>query len=285
MLSSSKEYLHALREGKYLLFLEWPYFITQYYKVKDHAPNTETVRALLLFEWLKCGFTIDDAKRVAVLYALLTSENNCFRGELACSLTTIVSVAFECSVYFKNEMQGKVDDKNKLNTVQILALMAEVQCSIPERVFGKDLEASEADFLSWAAAANINDVETARHAINSIISIRYLVEDYCTLLSTPNVPESEFKGIRIDLAQRFLKYLNEQMELNNSVQVEIEAYVNKIRQYQPCPDEESYLNNMVPMTFNENTWRIITNIGLGFFKFWHRPDEVKHPLLIECAKK
>ena len=61
MLSSSKEYLQALRDGKYLLFLEWPQFIVGLYK--DSQQDADDTINLLAFEWLNNGYCENDAKK------------------------------------------------------------------------------------------------------------------------------------------------------------------------------------------------------------------------------
>src|ERR1700733_3725814 len=107
MLSSTKEYLQALHEGKYLLFLEWPQFIAAHYQKEEMSQDADDIISLLVFEWLSNDYSESDAKKIALLCAVNDLATKPIRGSISYALTAISIAVFQCMLYQNNALQNK----------------------------------------------------------------------------------------------------------------------------------------------------------------------------------
>lgn len=123
MLSSSSEYIQALREGNYLRFLEWPQFIVHHYATANYTQDADDTLNLLIFEWLNNGFCEDDMKHLVILYAVHDMESRPLRENLSYAVIAISIAAFQCMVYQKNNLQAHYLCKDKMNIKEITTFM------------------------------------------------------------------------------------------------------------------------------------------------------------------
>ncbi|MGL5743177.1 MAG: hypothetical protein ACRCXC_11915 [Legionella sp.] len=106
-LTSSSEYLQALREGKYLLFLEWIDFIAQKYNCTNYL-IADDAENFLIYEWLSSGYKEVDAQNIVTLYAVYDLESKPLRGKLDYALKSIVIALFICMVFQKHHLSSQV---------------------------------------------------------------------------------------------------------------------------------------------------------------------------------
>jgi hypothetical protein len=265
MLSSSSEYIQALREGNYLRFLEWPQFIAQYYATANYTQDADDTLNLLIFEWLNNGFCENDLKHLAVLYAVHDMESRPLRESLSYAVIAISIAAFQCSVYHKNNLQAHYLCKDKMNIKEITTFMKSKTVHMNNTLFAEKVTAEQLRFFSEVEAIDKNAVNKAYEKINSIVQLRYLIEEYRRNLDIAVLPQDQLKSTRLSLIIKLGSYLEEQMELTSDVTEKIAFYVKKIGDMNPAAFEEDYLTTLSPLSFTDNTWKLVTDFGLRFF--------------------
>lgn len=271
MLSSTKEYLQALREGKYLLFLQWPQFITEYYGNKDKNQDADEILSLLIFEWLNNGFCEEDIKKFAVLYAVHELEVRPIREQLSCSLTSISIALFPCMVYFAQNLQKHYMSSKELSSKEILQLMDKNNMYLDKQIFLNCLGEEQNKFFTWVNEAESAEVKKAFDRIYSVTYLRYLIDDYRIQLEATDLLNDKLKASRLSIIIRLHKYLNEQTELTPEVNDEIEVYVKKIWEMQPAEFEEEFLKEISPSSFIDNAVRFLTGMSARFFSILQPP--------------
>ncbi|HAT8967758.1 TPA: hypothetical protein JBD00_00790 [Legionella pneumophila subsp. pneumophila] len=272
MLSSTKEYLQALRDGKYLLFLQWPKFIAEYYGKNDKNQEADEMVSLLIFEWLNNGFCLDDIKKFAILYAVHEMESRPLREGLSYALTTISIALFPCMVYLTNNLQERYITSKKLSSKEVLQLMTMNNAYLEKQRFVEFLGQEQDKFFTWVKEADSSAVSKAFDQIYSVTYLKYLIEDYLNLLESAHLPNDQLKSSRISLVIRLAKYLNEQTELTQDVHDEIAVYVKKLWEMQPAEFEEEFLKKISPLPFIDNTVRILTGLSARFFSILQPPS-------------
>ncbi|CEG58089.1 helical bundle domain-containing protein [Legionella fallonii] len=266
MLSSSKEYLQALREGKYLLFLEWPQFIAAHYCKEVSTQDADATVILLVYEWLNNGYCEEDAKKIALLCAVSDLPAKPIRGTIDYSLTAISIAVFQCMLYQNEKLQELFLCKETLDMEQVIAVVDTVMSGVEKLSFEKMLAKQQSVFYSWVAAISREDAESVHCQISPIAKRRYITEEYSLQLGATKQVGDLLKNSRLSVVKRLARYLNEQSELTEEVHLEITTYVAKIKELQPAGFEKEYLQALLAPSLLENTWEIVTNIGLSFFK-------------------
>jgi hypothetical protein len=273
MLSSSKEYLQALREGKYLLFLEWPQFIVELYKEGNNPQDADDTVNFLIFEWLNNGYCEEDARKIALLYAVSDLPSKPLKNNLSYAITAISIAVFQCMTYQSENLQDRFLSKEKKNREQIRKLMTDpieywnesTLVNLDVSTFQSLLAKQQVIFFTWVDNMSSKEVESACETISPITELRYLAEEYSTQLEVREITNDLLKSSRLSVVKRLMLYLNGQSELTSSVKAEIELYVNKIKAMQPADFEKEYLFALSPLSFDK-TWQMITSLGLRFFK-------------------
>lgn len=274
MLASTKEYLQALREKKFLVFLEWPQFVAEHYK--DVKPqDADTMLNLLIFEWLNDGYSESDVKLVAFLYAASKANSGLLQSNLEYAFTSIVIVALQCMVYHNNNLHLSLVSSEKISSEQINKLVNNAVVNLKKSTFEGILQVQQDKFFTWVGEIDELEAQKIGYQISLIADLRYLTEQYITDLELTTLIDDLLKPARLSLIRRLAQYLNEQYEMTPSVKEAIGVYVNKIREMQPALFEEDYLLNLSPLSFIGNTWRMVTGLGLGFFSLMQPPQSVK----------
>lgn len=251
MLSSSQEYLQALREGNYLRFLGWPQFIAHHYTMKNKVLDADTISNLLIFDWLNNGFCESDVRHVVILIALQLSELRPFRGTLDYNLACIEGAAQQCLVYQNNQLAAPILSDIVLNQVQINQLM-EKQSELCDRdTFDNYLLIEMNRFNKWVSKVPVDLVKEVYQRIIPIIKPRDFVDEYLDSIGderkrqrADHRDDDPLIDTRIVVIHRLKQYINEQYELSVEVSQEIKAYIQKIRKMQPAASEENFLNNL-----------------------------------------
>jgi hypothetical protein len=266
MLTSSSEYLKALREGNYLRFLEWPKFIAEHYKGGAKDNDADDLLNLLVFEWLNNGFSEEDAKKVALLSAVNDLDSGLLKGDLDYAVSAIFGATYHCMIYQNTKLEEKFLTKEKMNNPQINQLIGGVIAGIDKSNFESLLQKQVASFSSWVSNMDKTKLGPVRLQISLIVDLRYLTAEYISSLETSILISDVLKSSRLSVVKRLAQYLTEQTELTAQVKNEIGTYVAKIKELKPAECENEYLSRLSPPPVGENTWTILTGLGLKFFK-------------------
>ena len=243
MFSSSKEYLQALREGKYLLFLQWPQFIAGHYSKDSEPPDADTTVNLLVFEWLNNGFCETDAKQIALLCAVSDLPTKPIRSIIDYALTAISIAVFQCMLYQNNKLHDKFLCQKELNMREVITLIDRVMNEIEKSIFKEMLIEQQIVFYQWVDAVPIQETETATRQISPLVRLRYIAEEYSTLLEAHEAAANDLlKGSRLSVVKRLVSYLNEQTEMTAEFLQEVEIYIAEIKEMQPKGFEKNYLS-------------------------------------------
>lgn len=261
MLSSSSEYINALREGHYLLFLQWVDFITKKYETK----GADDLVNVLIFEWLSHSYSEEDAKKLAILQAVFEMESKPLQGKLDYSLKIISQALFLCMVFQKSAMDIQRLSQNQITGRTIDKLIGEKLAQLNPFTYEKRLEDAQMQFYEWVESADEKEVVDALAKINAVTAPRYLLEDYILHLERIKIKDDELYSARLSMAKRFLGYLYKQTEMSPKVAHVITTYVNSLRELHPSKGELECLNNISPPSAREYAWRWATGIGISFF--------------------
>lgn len=264
MLTSSIEYLKALREGKYLQFLEWPQFLAQHYSNKDEDIDADETLNLIIFEWLNNGFCEEDAKRMALLTVVHDLESRPIRANLSYVFVSLSIAVFHCMIYQSKNVQQYYLVNEKLTRNEVSQLMKKQSIHLSESAFLEQEQIEKDKFNSWIETIDGSLVTEAFNHIDSITKFRYLTDDYITALETP-IPNDVLRTSRISVLKSLAKYLNEQTEYTQAVKEEMELYVKQLWAMQPAEFEEHYLKEISPLSFADNALKFVIDYGLKFF--------------------
>lgn len=266
MLSSSEEYLIALRSGKYLLFLQWPQFIKHHYFNDQENLDADELLTFLVFDWLNNGFCEDDAKALALLNAVYDIESKPIRGTLEYSLMQISAAALNCMVYQQLKLQELFITKEVMTTATIARFMSEHMNAIKKTDLNEQFPVSQQQFTDWSKKFEENTVMAAFSVINPITELRHLLQDYKDFLKVTRTPSDPFSLTRSGIVNILAVYLGEQTELTPEVTNTIVTHVNSIREKKPSTKEEEYfLSRLAPISLVNNTWKYVTSLGMSFF--------------------
>lgn len=270
MYESSLAYLTALRESKYLHFLEWPQFVSKHYNNKTNH-DADDMLSLLIFEWLNNGFSEADVMHLTQLCSLQNLQPNPLHGSLAYALTSLSMAMFHCLVYDKLNIRSQFKVDKGLSENEVIRLMKQNMPS-PE-ILHNSLNEVQSHFFAQVDAIELAQAEKTWQQLKPLVEKRYLVEDYVAELGALAVPNDELKLSRLSVAKSLASYLNEQNELTDSVQEQVGIYVAKIREMQPTEPEENYLNNLQPPSFIDKVWKTMSQFSIGFFNVLQKPGE------------
>ncbi|HHF7373577.1 helical bundle domain-containing protein [Legionella bozemanae] len=270
MLSSSFEYIQALREGKYLQFLGWTDFITHTHELKD---ADDTVN-FLIFEWLNNGYLEEDAKKLAVLQAVFDSESRPLQGKLDYSFKAITIALFVCMVFQRFGVEVTLSPEKKVTRNTVKQLIEEKLGELNAFTYKERLEGMQTQFYQWVEHVDARDVMDVFQKVDAITRPRYLLEDYILHLERIKLKDDELYPTRLSMARRFLGYLYEQTELTPEVMEVIATYVNSLRELHPGKGEMERLDEISPPSTLVHTWRWVAGIGISFFSIVLREKSI-----------
>jgi hypothetical protein len=266
MLSSSKEYIQALRDGKFVLFLQWPKFVIEKYSKEKKDADADDALGLLIFEWLNNGFCIEDIKQFAVLFAVYELESSPIVGDLLYSVASVYGALVPCMIYSAHNLQKEYLASEALTALQVSELMKKNLALIDNETYEKFSEEEVAKLRKVVKEVKQSDLKKAYQEINTITRVRGVINQYLTALQSTNDPTDKLKSTRYSLVVRLAIYFQEQSEITPEVTSQIEEYVKQIRLSQPNDFEEEFLDQLAPLSFIESTTRFFTLFSIGFFK-------------------
>jgi hypothetical protein len=277
MLQTSGEYLQALREGHYLLFLEWPRFISEHYGSRTDLVDANELVELLGFEWLYHGYNEQDGALFAVIYKLCeastipASDGSVvpFPAELEYCIVTMYSVVLRCMAYHSQPEQKLLTLEEELTKAQVLQWM-EMTCfdSLRNK---RVLEKQSALFSSWLDEIPTESLDKIMVKIKPIFVFRDKLISYLDALAHHDQGIDNLKEARIKEANLLLHYLSVQSGLTAKVYLHIRTHLDKLGSLSPQTYEEDYLkamNVLIPMTMLGASWHFVEGVmtsGVGFF--------------------
>ncbi|WP_133136860.1 helical bundle domain-containing protein [Legionella rowbothamii] len=249
MLSSSSEYLMALRERDFLLFLEWPNFVAKKYGKSDEPLGGDALMDCLIFEWLSYGFRDEDIEHMAILYAISELTTLLHSGVLMYQLMTTTSALFSC-IAFHTLNLNDTDFPVGVNEREIFKFMDEKTRMGwgSSSLFSESLSLVRHDFLKRTSLINEAQVLISCKKIYDINFVLHEVSEYKNKLYRE---EDKEKGnslcyTRLGIAEALLSYLKKQTELGDKALSEINNYVMLLRKAQPKKWEEKFLDKIAP---------------------------------------
>ena len=265
MLKSSGEYLNALREGNYLLFLEWPRFVVEHYNpTNSFAQNGDELIELLAFEWLCHGYLEGDAKRVALLYKLHEAEPKILPADLDYALVCITITLFQCMIYQNTKVHSKFFGQEKKTKKEIIAVMN--AHSIEPAHFETSLKEQQTQFKEWVGLVTDSQLNLLIGHIEAILKLRNSINNYLDELEKISTEPEPLRGSRISVVKRLAQYLQEQTKLTEEVQLEINTYIAKIRELGPSEWEENYIVTITPVSLTRRALQAMAKVGKLLFQ-------------------
>ncbi|CAM2823766.1 helical bundle domain-containing protein [Legionella worsleiensis] len=265
MLSSSHDYLQALRHGHYLRFLEWPQFIVQHYATQDHPIGADEAINLIIFEWLNHGFCEEDIRHMALLTAVYDLDTNPIRAELAYAFTSLSISLTSCMVYQSTNLQRNLIKSEPVTARDITLLIREQGDALDGCYFAEQLELENRRLQRYKESLDKDLVIGTYEQINAMTQPRYLTDEYITVLEHAQIANDQLHPSRLSLIKRLAQYLKEQTEYTEQVKEEIGVYVARLWEMNPAPFEEEYLNALSTGTSIANLWKMAVSYGLMFF--------------------
>lgn len=272
MLSSTQDYLNALRQGNYVAFLEWPQFVGRYYQHKDEGLAADELVNLLLFEALNHGFSLDDVRAVALVCSVREKHGGLLRGVLDYALTSITVVSIQCMMYWRADLTKHLLTSNKLTSKEIERLISSSN-ALMEQSLQVKLESDQNSFYRWIEEASAESIEPVKQQLTTILSLRNSADDYIALLEINQSKTDRLQLQRLSVLKRLALYLNNNSQLSDDVAVGIAQYVAMIWQLNPAQWEEEHLNQLSPLSLEHSFWQGVTSMGTTFFKLLQPEDE------------
>jgi hypothetical protein len=266
MRSSSFDYLMALRRGDFLCFLEWPQFIQKKYGKEQKLLSGDMLMDFLIYDWLYYGFAQEDVGQVALLVAISEQKPNSFKsGIYAYSLQTLFSVMLSCMVLARSPLLELAISKESMTGKQILQFIDEKAQLFGNEQFSEALTLMNVEFRQKISQVNKEHLKSVTRKIRVITKCRSTLEEYLLQLELQQQNKDSLHPARFEIAQNFLIYMQEQVEITPEITKKISLYINALRHHNPQPWEEAYLRKISPPTLMENTIGLFSSIGLSFF--------------------
>lgn len=274
MLKSSAEYLNALRHGHYLQFLQWPAFVVaKYNQANSSAQNGDDLIELLVFELLNSGYDEQDAKLVAMLYKAHDAEPPLLPADLDYSLVSIAITVFQCMVYQSTNSQAKFLSQQEKSKQEVIDLMR--TSDLEPSLFEATLKEQKAEFSKWVDCVTEEQFTQLLKNIEPMLKLRCSIVSYLDDLEQITPVPDDLRTSRISVVKRLAKYVQEETQLTESVRLEVNTYVAKIRELNPQKEEEDYLINIAPLSIVTKALRVMADLGMLLFDSETVPNELK----------
>lgn len=271
MLISSQEYLKALRQEDYLRFLEWPLFISKSYRAEYKEQDADDTINLIIFEWLVHGFCEEDAKKVALLFAVHEAKNTLLQGNLAYSLMSILIATYQCMMFLEKKLTLDFPSSNHNKVFDALTCVQKKINEIDANEFESLLQKQQQLFLTWVNDYSKVQIENVFKKIKPITELRYLVQHYSALLESIQDEQDKLLLSRLGVVKRLNSYLSDLTELNSETIEHISSYIRLIKDMQPAEWESVLLNKISPPSTMESSWQFVAKLGMTLFKLIDTP--------------
>lgn len=274
MLSSTIEYLQALRDRDFLRFLEWPLFIqTKYLDGDEKILSGEALVDLLVFEWVINGFSDEDVAFIAQLYTL-HEPTPLAVAELDYAVVVLSVALIQCMVYKNAGLFHRFLSTDEGNQKTILTLGKEL--STDEQCALEAIDSQKLRFEDLVNSVSAEEKQILLEEVVPIIKLRYQLGEYRNFLQRQS-QEEELIITRSAVVDSLAIYLASQYKYTADVVSKVDEYVNTIRTLSPKTTEEIYLKKIAPPTqsdipinidtpdVGQRVLKVVTRLGLHFF--------------------
>lgn len=275
MLSSSLEYLQALRKGEYIQFLEWTTFIAKKYAKEGEELNGDSLVDCFIFEWLSVGFKEEDVEKIAILQGVFEQNPSPIQSRrYAYSFISSLSALFCCMAFNLNKSSelAPVFPKTKMTEKQVQGFVKQILVNIDDAKISQ----MRTSFMQQVAQVDVVLINSITKEIAEFVDLIGIWENYVISLTSQQAQEqegAEYK-IRQGIAGSFLNYLKAQTKLTDIVRYEMTLYVQSIRAQHPSPwEEEEYLQKVSPSSIVDKTERTLTRFVFSFFSLLMSPGK------------
>lgn len=255
---STELYLEALRATDYLLFLEWPEYITQLYLGKNAMQDADTTVSLIVFEWMHCGFSDLDMKHMAIIDALSCQHDGLFESHLSYAATALVAAALQCLAY-KNQgfVYPQLEDRS---AEKVFLCIQELESMADSQKNSQQLSHEEAALKQLA-----NNHQQLVYAAKIKISFMLNLQDYIQYLKTITEKDIDYQ-LRLGLVSALYSYLRNKFTiLTKEVKNQIQDYIIKLRKLSTSAEEQKILANLSPFPEESNLIWDTVQWGLRLF--------------------
>lgn len=252
MLESTADYFRALQREDYLLFLTWTDFVIK----KHHAEEEggETINDLLLLEWLNMGFTIADAKNVAILYTLLSCADDTWASsKLAFLALSIIGVTYQCMAY------------SALNLPTPTNLSQLGQYRSEAKAFKEQVAEAEGVLRGWPK--DNKKIQLAFQQLNPVIQVMRIIGQYLNFLRNNELPNDLLKDSRIGLLCTFEERLRTGTVNTIDIPTVNSEYAIQFRKMHSHPAELEFIDQLSPLGIFERSLQAVAVAAKGFFGY------------------
>ena len=270
MLTSTVEYLQALRSGDYLRFLEWPSFIAHHYKNEDYVLNVDEITDLLVFEWINKGFETVDINHLTLLETVYNLDSKPIRGKLDSAFSSIMMAAYRIMIYQNHNLVDYYYSPHISTAAEVIRFMVSNEKRSSHLNFTEEWNALNKKINTVQSELNFAEIEKARNKIVAIAEIRYEIEDYLLALEGAKGLNDKLLISRMGVISNLGLKLSMETEFTDEVKMAIDSAVESVCKMQPAPFEKKFLQFLSPTAYTEavaNLWTFSAQIGITFFNY------------------
>ncbi|MDP3267479.1 MAG: helical bundle domain-containing protein [Legionella sp.] len=271
MLTSTIEYLQALRSGDYLRFLEWPSFIAHHYKNEDYVLNVDEITDLLVFEWINKGFETVDMNHLTLLETVYNLDSKPIRGKLDSAFSSIMMAAYRIMIYQNHNLIDCYYSPPHIHTAaEVIRFMVSNEKRSSHLNFTEEWNALNKKISSLQSELNLAEIEKAKNKIVAIAEFRYEIEDYLLALEGAKGLNDKLLISRMGVISNLAVKLSMETEITDEVKIALDTAVESVCKMQPASFEKRFLKFLSPTAYTEavaNVWTFSAQIGMTFFNY------------------
>ncbi|QDP71185.1 hypothetical protein FOG18_00595 [Legionella israelensis] len=265
---SNGGFIQALRQGNYLLFLQWPDFISKRYKVYD----ADSLVDLLIFHWIQEEFGDEDIKAAAIMNAIIYDENCLLENEQINAGVNLIVAACQCQVFKKNDLIKHYSVDREMDKEDILEFMKTNTHRLSDKENCKQLLLQN-QHLNLLAKKYHKEIALFREQRQAL----YLIDGYMNAVEEDDSITVKNKAMRKGLINSLRKALDMHGPKLEEMQETIQHYFNQLRCFDNLqPWEEEYFTAMVSQHWSRRLLIWSTRFASTFFNHVLIAD--KHPL-------
>lgn len=242
MLSSTTEYLEALRRGDFLRAVEWVEFVRQRYPGIEH--NSDALLALCTYELLNGGYTPDDMVHFEGLCALLFEEEGVFQ-RLDYAATTLFNAGLQVWVWINaHAASGFYQGSDAMPDAN--AVLTLMQQTPPGWSDAQNNQAIE-QVMVIAKARSTGKGQALAEDIRRVLAVRETLNAYEQALDDHLAQTPDFAAdSRLSELRRAYALIREETR-REVVDEEAHTLATRLRRLNPLESERAFLNALSPL--------------------------------------
>jgi hypothetical protein len=262
MLTSSKDYVLALRRGEFLQFLDWPSFIVTTYSKQNHlGVSADELVDLIIFDWLTNGYCEEDLIQFSKLYSVYVLASKPLSGALEYAFMMLFSALVNCMVHASRA--PPIRHKDPYSKDEVVSFMREQSSLWDKLEYDKALKEQQNLFVILAAKVPAKITDSTLQGMLPVLQIRSRVDAYLVRLESAAMPANQLKDARIGVLKRLKAYVNDQVFLTDEVKKEIAIYADKILDLAPEEFERGLINEISPPSLAAIAWRFFSTSSIN----------------------